>query len=284
MQGFSYLCKDFTPMKKRFEIFAAALLFAGLFVVSCGGSPARAKKTSASPPPVRPAEYTYRVRNVYPHSTDSYTQGLLYADGMLWEGTGQYGKSVVQQIDPATGRARVVARLPRGEFGEGIALLRDTLYQLTWQSNTAHVWDAATGRKIRDHRYPGEGWGLTTDGEKLYMSDGSANIYTLDPGTFRREKRITVTFEGRPLDWINELEWIEGKIWANVYTTDRIVIFDPATGVVEGVVDLTGLLPEADRGPETDVLNGIACDAATGRIFVTGKNWPKLFEIELIEK
>ena len=140
------------------------------------------------------------------------------------------------------------------------------------------------GEKIREFRYPGEGWGLTTDGEKLYMSDGTANIYTLDPATFKREKRTTVTLRGETLNFLNELEWIDGKIWANVYTTDQIVIIDPATGAVEGIVDLTGLLPEEDVTPATDVLNGIAYDAAGGRIFVTGKNWNKLFEIEIREK
>ena len=142
----------------------------------------------------------------------------------------------------------------------------------------------ATGRHLRDFRYPGEGWGLTTDGERLYLSDGTESIHVLDPETFRRERRITVTLEGEPVHFLNELEWIDGRIWANVYTTDQIVIIDPATGAVEGVVDLTGLLPDEDRTRQTDVLNGIAWDAAGGRIFVTGKNWPKLFEIEILPK
>ena len=179
-----------------------------------------------------------------------------------------------------------MARLPRSEFGEGIALLGGKLYQLTWQSNTAHVYSLEDGklRKIRDFRYPGEGWGLTTDGEKLYMSDGTSTIHTVDPATFRREKRVTVTYKGAPVEYLNELEWIGGKIWANVYTTDQIVVIDPATGVVEGVVDLTGLLSETEMTATTDVLNGIAYDAEGDRIFVTGKNWPKLYEIEIIEK
>ena len=160
------------------------------------------------------------------------------------------------------------------------------LYQLTWQSNTAHVYSLENGKlqKIRDFRYPGEGWGLTTDGEKLYMSDGTATIHTVDPATFRREKRVTVTYKGAPVEYLNELEWIGGKIWANVYTTDQIVVIDPATGVVEGVVDLAGLLPETEMTATTDVLNGIAYDAEGDRIFVTGKNWPKLYEIEITEK
>ena len=229
---------------------------------------------------------TYRIAATYPHSTGAYTQGLQYVDGTMWEGTGQHGESVVRKTDLATGKTEVMARLPRSEFGEGITLLGGKLYQLTWQSNTAHVYSLENGKlqKIRDFRYPGEGWGLTTDGKKLYMSDGTANIYTLDPATFKREKRTTVTLRGETLNFLNELEWIDGKIWANVYTTDQIVIIDPATGTVEGVVDLAGLLPEEEITPATDVLNGIAYDAATRRIFVTGKNWSRLFEIEIVKK
>lgn len=260
----------------------ASILLSALLLAACGGSAARVR--TAQPPQKGYKEYTYAVRKVYPHSPTSYTQGLFYADGVLWEGTGQYGESVLQKVDLATGRTEVVARLPRSHFGEGIALVDGRIYQLTWHANTAHVYDAASGVKLKELRYPGEGWGLTTDGEKLYLSDGSENIYTLDPATFRREKRTTVTLEGRPVHYLNELEWIEGKIWANVYTSDRIVVIDPSTGVVEAVVDLGGLLPEEDYAPTTDVLNGIAYDAAAKRLFVTGKNWNKLFEIELIEK
>ena len=225
--------------------------------------------------------YDYEIKTVFPHATTSYTQGLFFADGLLWEGTGQEGKSLVQRIDLETGRTELFARLPDDEFGEGIALLDGKIYQLTWQSNTVHVYDAATGAPLKRMRYAGEGWGLTTDGRKLYMSNGSEHIYTVDPDTFRREKSVTVTLEGRPIRFLNELEWIDGKIWANVYTTDQIVIVDPATGRVEGVVDLTGLLPVEDVTSETDVLNGIAYDEAGRRLLVTGKNWNKLFEIEI---
>lgn len=246
----------------------------------------RRKTPLRQPPPRRPSPSNTPTasRRYHPHSTTAYTQGLQYADGYLWEGTGQYGESVVRRVEIETGEGEVLFSLPRSEFGEGITLLDGRLYQLTWQSNTAHVYDLATRRKIRDHRYAGEGWGLTTDGEKLYMSDGTASIRTIDPETFRRERTTTVTYKGEPVQFLNELEWIEGKIWANVYTSDRIAIIDPRTGVVEGVVDLSGLLPEEEITPSTDVLNGIAYDPATKRIFVTGKNWSKLFEIEIIRK
>ncbi|WP_418982770.1 glutaminyl-peptide cyclotransferase [Alistipes sp.] len=260
------------------------LLLSGLLLAACGQGAARGKRPAAAAVPAEPVRYTYAVRAVHPHLTTSYTQGLQFVDGTMWEGTGQHGESVLQRIDLATGKASIVARLPRTEFGEGITLLDGKIYQLTWQSNKAYVYDAASGRKLREFRYAGEGWGLTTDGRKLYLSDGSAAIHTIDPATFRREGHVTVTYRGEPVQYLNELEWIDGRIWANVYTTDQIAIIDPATGLVEGVVDLTGLLPEEDMTPATDVLNGIAYDAATGRIFVTGKNWPKLFEIEIIRQ
>lgn len=247
-----------------------------------GGNRNAAAKQAETPAPVK--YYTYTVKAVHPHLTTSYTQGLFFADGVLWEGTGREGRSVLQQTDLETGKAKVIARLPNNEFGEGIALLDGKIYQLTWQSNTAHVYDAATGSHLQTLRYPGEGWGLTADGKKLYMSNGSEYIYTLDPETFRREKSVSVTLEGEPVRFLNELEWIDGKIWANVYTTDQIVIADPATGRVEGVVDLTGLLPIEDVTAETDVLNGIAYDIVGKRLFVTGKNWDKLFEIEISER
>lgn len=263
------------------------LLLAALLSASCGPRTARTQESAAaaSARQSAPAErYTYVVRNVYPHLTTSYTQGLQFADGELWEGTGEYGRSVLQRLDLATGRADVKVRLPRTEFGEGITLLGDRIYQLTWTSNTVHVYDRRSFEKVADFRYTGEGWGLTTDGTKLYMSDGTSTIRVVDPATFRRERDIPVTYEGQALELLNELEWIDGRIWANVYTTDQIAVIDPATGVVEGVVDLTGLLPDADRTPRTDVLNGIAYDAATGRIFVTGKNWSRLFEIEIVRQ
>ena len=261
------------------------LCLAALLSAACGEGAARRKESAGETrTPAAPVRYTYTVRNVYPHLRSSYTQGLLWADGVLWEGTGQHGESVLQRIDLASGRPEVVAALPDREFGEGIALLDGKIYQLTWQSNTAHVYDAATGRRLRDFSYAGEGWGLTTDGASLYMSDGSATIRVLDPVTFRRKGSVTVTCEGRPVQFLNELEWIDGKIWANVYTTDAIVVIDPATGVVEAIVDLTDLLPADDATATTDVLNGIAYDPATKRIFVTGKNWPKLFEITIEKK
>lgn len=256
-------------------------LVATAAVVACGS---QAKKSVSLPQVVQPVEYSYKVKNIYPHSTNSYTQGLQYVDGVMWEGTGEYGHSEINTYALGDEKPQTKLKLPRNEFGEGITLLGNKLYQLTWESNVCHVYDVATGKKLRDFRYAGEGWGLTSDGEKLYMSNGTANIYKLNPETFSREGTITVTLRGEPIRFINELEWIDGKIWANVYTTDRVLIIDPKTGVAEGMIDFTGLLQSEDIKGDTDVLNGIAYDAAAKRIFVTGKRWNKLFEVEIVKR
>ena len=256
-------------------------LVATAVVVACGS---QTQKSASVPQVVQPVEYSYVIKNVYPHSPKSYTQGLQFVDGVMWEGTGEYGRSEINTYTLGDEKPQTQITLPRSEFGEGITLLGDKLYQLTWESHVCHVYDVATGKKLCDFRYAGEGWGLTSDGEKLFMSNGSANIYKLNPETFSREATITVTLRGEPVRFINELEWIDGKIWANVYTTDRVLIIDPKTGVVEGMIDFTGLLKEEDVSDNTDVFNGIAYDATTKRIFVTGKNWNKLFEVEIVKR
>ena len=260
------------------------MLLTGVLSFACGSNATGNKNTKEAPPkPLKPATYTYRVINTFPHSRNAYTQGLQFIDGELWEGTGQTGESRLQRVDLETGKEHIVGMLPRSEFGEGITLLGERIYQLTWMDNKCYVYDRKTHKRIHTYRYYGEGWGLTTDGKMLYMSDGSEKIYTINPETFRKEAQISVTTEGRPTPYINELEWIEGRIWANVYLSNQILIIDPKTGVTEGVIDLEGLLPQKDYTSNTDVLNGIAYDQATKRIFVTGKNWPKLFEIEIIK-
>ena len=271
-----YLLENIFDMKSF--IIALAMLAS---VVACGS---QQQKSVAQPQIVQPTTYVCKVKNVYPHSVDSYTQGLQFVDGVMWEGTGEYGSSQIVTYSLGDAEPKVLSKLPRSEFGEGITLLGDELYQITWESNVCHVYNPKTMQKLRDFRYPGEGWGLTSDGEKLYMSNGTATIYRVDPATFNRESRITVTLRGEPLNYINEMEWIDGKIWANVYTTNYIVIIEPTTGVVEGVIDCEGLLSDEDITTRTDVLNGIAYDAATKRIFVTGKRWNKLFEIEIVKR
>ena len=275
----SDFCSIFVGKKFVMKSFILAIIIS-LAAVSCGSQP---KSVALAQHVTQPTQYTFRVKAEYPHLRTSYTQGLQFIDGELWEGTGEWGESVLQKIDLESGKAEVLARLPQTEFGEGITVLGDKVFQLTWTNNTAHIYDRS-GRLLSNARYAGEGWGLTSDGEKLYMSNGTSTIYRINPATFSRESKMTVTLRGAPLEMINELEWIDGKIWANVYTTDQIVIINPKTGVVEGVIDLAGLQKEEDSFADTDVLNGIAYDAATGRILLTGKRWNKIYEIEIVKQ
>ena len=269
-------------MKQFITIFTAFVVLA-----ACGETPAKSAtqhSKSVATPRVEVKYYTYRVVEEYPHLRTSYTQGLQFVDGELWEGTGEYGRSHILRTDLASGKTLQSVANAGDEFGEGITLLGDKIYQLTWLNGKLHVYNRKTLEHLATHTYNGEGWGLTTDGEKLYMSDGTHIIRVLNPETLRQERSFGVTLYGKPVNLLNELEWIDGKIWANVYTTNQIVIINPKNGVVEGVVDLTGILPKKEYDDKTDVLNGIAYDKATKRIFVTGKNWSKLFEIKLIEQ
>ncbi len=217
----------------------------------------------------------------YPHDRGAYTQGLFFEGGQLYESTGQTGQSSFRKVDLGTGKVLRKLELNRKYFGEGSVILDGRMYMLTWTSKVAFVYDAASLEYIKSYSYPREGWGLTTDGKSLIASDGSSSLYFLD-GEFRLQKAVKVTLNGRPVRYLNELEWIDGKVWANVYTTDMIVIINPGTGIVEATVDCTGLLPAGLRRRDTDVLNGIA--VLDGRIFLTGKNWPRLYEIELKDK
>ncbi len=221
-----------------------------------------------------------RVVERLPHDPAAFTQGLIL-DGEVWlEGTGRYGKSDLREVEKKSGRVIRSLPLPAQWFGEGIVLLDGKIYQLTWRSGVCRVVDRETFEVVRIHRYRGEGWGLTTDGSRLFMSDGTSNLRVLDPETFEEVKRISVREEGRPVGNLNELEWVRGEIWANIWKTRRIVRIDPVTGEVLGGVDLSHLpLPE-DRWPGQDVLNGIAVDTETGDIWVTGKLWKALYRIE----
>ena len=227
--------------------------------------------------------YGIEVVAEYPHDTDAYTQGLYFDEGKLYESTGLHGKSTFRKVDLESGE--VIKRLDfdKKYFVEGSVRFKDNIYILTWDSRIAFVYDAKTLEYKSSWKYPREGWGLTTDGRQLIASDWSANLYFLDENFAQKDKKL-VTIENRPVRWLNELEYIDGKVWANVYTTDEIVIINPKTGKVEGVVDCRGLLPKSLRKPSTDVLNGIAYNPDTRKIYLTGKNWPKLYEIKLVEK
>ena len=226
----------------------------------------------------------YRLKGVKedPHRTDAYTQGLFFHGGVLYETTGQYGESSIRTVDLETGKPIIIKRLSEKYFGEGSCIFGEDLYILTWTNRVAFRYDPDGLVYRKTVGYGREGWGLTTNGKSLIASDGTSNLFFLN-ANLTLEKKLQVTVNGRPLRNLNELEWIDGKIWANVYLTDTIVIIDPATGKVTATIDCKGLLPEKERRRDTDVLNGIAVDAA-GRIYLTGKNWPKLYQIELIKQ
>jgi glutamine cyclotransferase len=236
----------------------------------------------ADQPPPQPdiPTFGYKIVNTFPHDPQAFTQGLEFHDGYLYEGTGLKGKSSLRRVELRTGRILQIHRLPSEYFGEGITILGDKLYQLTWQNGVCFVYDRRAFRQITQFRYDGEGWGLTNDGKHLIMSDGSEVITFRAPDTFAEVRRITVRAQGKPVKNLNELEYIEGEIWANIWYSDIIARIDPSTGIVKAWVDLEGL-PVPNRDIEA-VLNGIAYDRQNKRIFVTGKNWSKLFEIELV--
>ena len=228
-------------------------------------------------------EYALDVVAEYPHDVESYTQGLFFHEGQLYESTGVHGKSTFRVVDLATGEALRKLSFDKKYFIEGSVIWKDNLYILTWESRMAFIYDARTLEYKSSWKYPREGWGITTDGKNLIASDGSANLYFLDEN-FAQMRKVLVTIEGRPVRFLNELEYIDGKVWANVYTSDEIVIINPKDGHVEGVIDCRGLLPRDLYTTETDVLNGIAYNPEDGKIYLTGKNWPKLYEVRLVEK
>jgi glutaminyl-peptide cyclotransferase len=223
----------------------------------------------------------FKVVRSYPHDPEAFTQGLFFHDGFLFEGTGMRGRSSIRKVEIETGRVVQQVALPPEVFGEGITQWGDRIIGLTWTEQTAFVLDLKTFKLWRKFNYPGEGWGLTQNGRELIMSDGTAELRFLDPLTFKELRRVRVTANGRPVDQLNELEWVNGQVFANIWQTDRIARIDPKTGHVLGWIDLAGLLPPSQRTGNDDVLNGIAYDATKKRLFVTGKLWPRLFEIQL---
>ncbi|HSD56932.1 MAG TPA: glutaminyl-peptide cyclotransferase [Methanotrichaceae archaeon] len=227
--------------------------------------------------------YGYEVISVYPHDRSAFTEGLVYDGGVLYEGTGHYGRSTLRKVELETGLVQKQISLPNEFFGEGIAVWEDRLVQLTWKSKVGLIYDKESLNKTGNFTYQTEGWGITSDGKKLIMSDGSNLLYFLDPETFQVLGQIGVRDGGTAIEGINELEYIQGEIYANIWPTNRIAIVSPETGDVRAWIDLTGLLPESDRAG-VDVLNGIAYDAKGDRLFVTGKYWPSLFEIDLVAK
>lgn len=223
----------------------------------------------------------YQVVRDYPHDSSSFTQGLLFHDGHLYEGTGQYGRSRVARLDLATGKALAQAAYPAAQFGEGVTRWKDQLVSLTWQNGIGHRWRLRDLKPLGTFRFAGEGWGLATFGNRLVLSDGTAALRFFEPVTMRETGRVPVTIGGRPLLNINELEVIGGEVWANVWMSDVVVRIDPATGRVRSVIDFAGLRQKAGARGVDSVLNGIAWDEKSKRLFVTGKYWPKLYEVRV---
>ena len=241
-------------------------------VFSCAPAPMAQRR----PAPVQ----SYKVIATFPHDATSFTQGLVFADGQLYESTGLEGESTLRRVDITTGQTLQRIDVPARYFAEGLALVGDELLQLTWRSKIGFVYDRHTFKQKRTFTYDTEGWGIAYDGSsRLVMSDGSDTLTFLDPKTQALVKTLKVQDAGRSIGNLNELEWIEGEIWANVWMTDRIARISPNTGEVNAWVDLTNLFPQSQRTPPADVMNGIAYDKATRRIFITGKKWPRLYQI-----
>lgn len=235
--------------------------------------------------PVRAATiptYGYQVVRSYPHDVNAFTQGLFYKDGFMYESTGLLGRSSVRKVRLETGEVLLRADLPPELFGEGITYWEQRLITLTWYSQVGYVLDLPSFALVRNFSYKGEGWGLTRNDRHIIMSDGTPELRFLDPQTLAEVRRVRVTADGKPVSQLNELEWVEGQVFANVWQTDLIARIDPQSGEVVGWINLAGILPAYDHTRETNVLNGIAYDAPSKRLFVTGKLWPKLFEIRLV--
>lgn len=253
------------------------LIGALLPVVAMAQSP---KKVQAQ----RVPEYTFKIVREFPHDPSAFLQGLVYRDGFFYEGTGRYGESSLRKVRMETGEVVQQVNLPREYFGEGITIFNDRIVQITWQSHTGFVYNLKDFSFLRQFSYPGEGWGLTTHGSEIYMSDGTPEIRVLDGSTLQEKRRIKVHDGATPIQELNELEYVEGEIYANIWHTDRIACISPQTGKVLGWIDLTGLLSPVYRRDEEAVLNGIAYDPQKKRLFVTGKLWPKIFEIKIMPR
>ena len=244
--------------------------FCALLLGACGDRPAQPVFGS-----------TLDIVATVPHDRGAYTQGLLFHDGHLFESTGLYGASTVRKIEPQTGEVIETRDLPDQYFGEGLVALGDYLYQVTWKEGSGFVYAAESLEVVGRFRYAGEGWGLTTDGSHLILSDGTYRLRFIDPATADLSRVLEVTDEGRPIFALNELEWIGGEIWANIWQQDNIARIDPESGEVLGWVNVAGFISRWDRVRGAEVANGIAYDSVSGRLWVTGKNWPRVYEVDV---
>jgi len=261
------------PLVVAALLIVAMLVLGALIVVFLNSNKLTANSTAT--------QYTYTIVNTYPHDTNAFTEGLVYSDGFLYESTGLNGESSLRRVSLTTGNILQEITLPSQYFGEGITIVNNTIIQLTWQSQIGFVYDKTTFALLRNFTYPTEGWGLTFDGKHLIMSDGTDNLYFLDPITFQRTGQIQVHDANTTIANVNELEYINGEVYANIWLTNKIAIIDPDTGQVKAWINLTRLPAENNSNPNA-VLNGIAYDQQNNRLFVTGKNWPSLYQIKVI--
>ncbi len=245
-----------------------------------GSNSSSANKTTPTPNGPAP-KYGYQIVNIWPHDSNAFTQGLILMDGKLLESTGNEGFSSLRRVELESGKVLKKVDVPEPYFAEGITVLNGKVYQLTWQHQLGFIYDAQTFDRVGQFNYQGEGWGLTTDGQSLILSDGSSSIKFLDPTNFRVTRSITVTDRARPVRELNELEYVNGEIYANVWHDNRIATIDPQSGRVNSWIDLTGLMPEDELPDPEAVLNGIAYDQANDKLIVTGKLWPRVFEIKV---
>ena len=263
------------------RIFLILIILLSLFCVQCNGG-ANTNSPANNPPANAPVPTLgYQIVNIWPHDPNAFTQGLVYLDGKMLESTGQEGRSSLRNVELQTGKILKKVDVPEPYFAEGIALLNNKIYQLTWQHQLGFIYDAQSFQKVGEFKYDGEGWGLTTDGHSLILSDGSNRIRFLDPDSFRVTKTIAVLDGKSPVKELNELEFVNGEIYANIWHDDRIAAINPQTGHVNAWIDLTGLLQPGDVQDPEAVLNGIAFDQSGNRLFVTGKLCPRLFEIKI---
>lgn len=269
------------PAMKLISAALPAILAAGLAGCGPGTSSHAAAGTQAQAVVGKFPSYTFDVVKHWPHDPGAYTQGLIFHKGQFLESTGMNGHSSLRRVDITTGKVLNQVTVPSQYFAEGIAIVGSRIFQLTWKAQKGFVYDLNTFAFEREFSYQGEGWGLASDGHQLILSDGSDQIRFLDPATAQVQRVIKVTHGGRPVGYLNELEYIKDEIWANVYGQDYVLRINPVTGVVTGLIDFTGLLVAPERTPNAEVLNGIAYDEATDRLFITGKWWPTIFEVKL---
>lgn len=293
MRGAQHLCFLRSPGLRYLPGIAIALsvasvLTVGLVTVQVAAQPAsrdrRAASHEDSSAAWKPRSYSYRVINAFPHDHGAFTQGLVYERGFLYEGTGLYGRSSLREVVLETGQVTRISRLESRYFGEGITIFGNRVLQLTWVARTGFVYNRETFERVRSFSYSSEGWGITHDGRRLIVSDGTPTLYFRDPDTFEEVGRVEVRDEMGPVTRLNELEYVEGEVYANVWESDLIARINPESGRVVGWIDLAGLMPGREKLGQDAALNGIAYDGDGKRLFVTGKRWPKLFEIQVVPR